>query len=82
MSIVDIKRKDATLGDFVAEQIEVAPSALAPAVATRENVNSRVTRFAAALRQGAATGRNGFILHDRALYQEFRVSAERQAMNK
>ena len=88
MSIVDIKRNDATLGAFVAEQIEVAPAAtrapspLAPTVATRENVSRRVTRFVAALRQGGTTGRNGFMLHDRAVYQEFRVSAERQAMNK
>jgi hypothetical protein len=89
MSIVDTKRNDGALVDIVVE--ELAPTTVAPRVSSvevplsaeaRESVSSRVARFFVALRHNSTTGKNGFMLQDRAIYEEFRVSAARQAMFK
>ena len=89
MGIVDTKRNDATLVDFVVE--ELAPTPVAPRVSSveallsveaHESVSSRIARFFAALGQNNTMGKNGFMLQDRAVYGEFRASAARQATAK
>ncbi len=88
MSIVDRKPNDVTLVDFVAARDEFVPAASRPPdaqsspVAAHDDASGPVARFIAALRQGGTTDPNRFMLHDRAVYQEFRVSAERQAMKR
>jgi hypothetical protein len=89
MSIVDTKRNDAPFTDLVVEEIEtttVAPRVSilgAPlGVEVRESPSRRIARYFTALRQNSTMGHNGFMMQDRAVYDEFRVSAERQAMAK
>jgi hypothetical protein len=87
MSIVDTKRNGTALVDFAVE--DLAPTAAAPRVSNvevplsaeaRESVSSHIARFFAALRHSSTIGKNGFMLRDRAVYEEFRASAARQAM--
>ena len=96
MSIVDTRRNDATHVDFVVEEsldYPVAPRATTSQVTAttqtaatvgdvhaRETWSTRIARFLTALAHHNASGKNGFMLQDRAVYEEFRASAERQAM--
>ena len=96
MSIVDTRRNNATHVDFVVQESldsPVAPRAMTSrATATtqiaatvgdvhaRETWSTRIARFLTALAHHNASGKNGFMLQDHAVYEEFRASAERQAM--
>ena len=88
MSIIDTTRKNAARVDFTAEEIVTVSGAsrgatlATPVAFARESTRSRFTRFLAALGHNSTMGKNGFLMQDRAVFEEFRVSAQRQAMNK
>ncbi len=87
MSIVDTKRNDAPLVDFVVEhpatpgsrRVVTAPAPATTSVAAQwAGRRSRVARFFVALGQSGTPGRNAFLTHDRGAYQEYLERAARQ----